>query len=47
VSLLSGDPQLADAAMAAVRKWRFKPYTVKGKKMAVRTQVPVTFMLAQ
>jgi TonB family protein len=47
VSLLSGDPQLADAAIAAVRKWRYKPYTVQGKKAAIRTQVPVTFMLAQ
>jgi TonB family protein len=47
VSLLSGDSQLADAAITAVRKWRYKPYTVKGRKIAVRTQVPVTFMLAQ
>jgi TonB family protein len=42
-----GNPQLADAAMAAVRQWRYKPYTVGGRKVAVRTQVYVTFMLAE
>jgi len=47
VSRLSGDSQLADAAITAVRRWRYKPYTVKGRKTAIRTQVPVTFMLAQ
>ena len=47
VTAISGNPQLADAAIAAVHKWRYKPYTVKGKRTAVRTQVPVTFMLAQ
>jgi TonB family protein len=47
VSPISGDPQLAEAAVAAVRKWRYKPYTVNGKRVSIRTQVPVTFMLAQ
>jgi TonB family protein len=47
VTPLTGNAVLADAATAAVRKWRYKPYTVKGKRVAVRTQVPVTFMLAQ
>ena len=46
-SAISGNPQLSDAAVAAVRQWQYKPYTVKGKKSGFRTQVPVTFMLAQ
>jgi len=44
---VGGNPQLADAAAAAVRKWRYKPYSVNGQKVSVRTQVPVTFMLAE
>ena len=46
-SAISGNPQLSDAAVAAVRQWQYKPYTLKGKKSGFRTQVPVTFMLAQ
>ena len=47
VSAVSGNPDLADAAMAAVRQWRYKPFTVDGKKVPIRTQVNVTFMQAQ
>jgi TonB family protein len=47
VTPVSGNPQLADAAMNAVRQWRYKPFTVDGKKVPIRTQVTVTFMLAQ
>jgi TonB family protein len=46
-NMVGGNPQLADAAAAAVRKWRYKPYSVNGQKVSVRTQVPVTFMLAE
>ena len=44
---VNGSPQLTDAAAAAVRQWRYKPHVVNGKKVAFRTQVPVTFMLPQ
>jgi TonB family protein len=44
---VNGSPQLSDAAAAAVRQWRYKPHVVDGKKIAFRTQVPVTFMLPQ
>jgi len=47
ISPVSGNPQLADAAVAAVRQWRYKPFTVDGKKVPIRTQVIVTFMQAQ
>jgi TonB family protein len=47
VSPLSGNPVLAEAASAAVRRWRYKPYTVKGRKVPVHTEVVVNFMLAQ
>jgi outer membrane biosynthesis protein TonB len=38
---------LTEAAVAAVRQWRYKPFTVDGKKVPIRTQVNVTFMQAQ
>ena len=47
VSPVSGNAQLAEAATTAVRQWRYKPYTVKGQSVPVRTQVTVQFMLAQ
>lgn len=47
VAPVSGPPQLAEAAASAVRQWRYKPFTVDGQKVPIRTQVTVTFMLAQ
>jgi len=47
VTAIGGNPQLADAAAAAVRQWRYKPYVVGGRKVAVRTKVNVMFMLAE
>jgi TonB family protein len=47
ITPLSGNPDLAAAAIAAVRQWRYKPFTVDGKKVPIRTQVNVTFMQAQ
>ncbi len=44
---VSGPPQLAAAAAAAVRQWKYKPFTVDGQKVPIRTQVTVSFMLAQ
>jgi TonB family protein len=47
ISPVSGNPDLAEAATAAVRKWRYKPFTVDGKKVPIRTQIIVTFLQAQ
>jgi len=47
VAPVSGPPQLAEAAANAVRQWKYKPFTVDGQKVPIRTQVTVTFMLAQ
>jgi TonB family protein len=47
ISPVSGNPDLAEAATAAVRQWRYKPFTVDGKKVPIRTQVIVTFLQAQ
>jgi TonB family protein len=42
----SPDPSLTEAAIAAVRKWTYKPATKKGKPVRVRLTVHVSFKLA-
>lgn len=39
LKLLSGHPMLAPAALEAVRKWKYKPFQVDGKTVAVQTDV--------
>jgi periplasmic protein TonB len=45
--LVSGHPMLADAALAAVRQWRFRPYVLNNEAIEVETQITVNFTLAQ
>jgi protein TonB len=45
VKLVSGQPTLADAAMAAVKQWRFRPRMVKGQPVEMQTQVTLNFRL--
>ncbi len=47
VTPVSGNPELTAAAITAILQWRYKPYVVDGRKVPVRTQVSVTFMLAE
>lgn len=43
VSLLSGPPQLATAAIAAVKQWRYRPTISSGHPVPVVTTVKVPF----
>ena len=45
ILLVSGDPLLADAAIAAVRQWRFKPQIVNGRAVESETRVTLRFVL--
>jgi len=45
VKLLSGQPLLAEAAIAAVKQWRFKPRMVKGVAVEMQTTVTLSFKL--
>jgi TonB family protein len=45
IRILSGDPQLANAAAEAVRHWRFKPYAPMGRALSFQTQATVDFKL--
>ncbi len=41
--LISGHPILAQAAMDAVKQWKYKPYLLNGEPVEVETTVKVTF----
>lgn len=43
--VLSGHPLLVQAALDAVRQWRYKPYLLNGEPVEVETTVTVIFSL--
>jgi TonB family protein len=45
VKTLSGDPQLARAAVDAVKQWKYKPYLLNGEPVEIQTQVTINFKL--
>jgi TonB family protein len=45
LKVLSGEPALTDAAVDAVRQWRYQPTLVDGKPVGVITSVTVDFRL--
>jgi len=47
LSLISGHPMLAPAAIEAVRQWKYKPYLLNGEPVKVETQVIVNFSLSR
>jgi TonB family protein len=47
LSLISGDPLLAPAALEAVKQWKYKPYVLDGQPVKVETQVTVNFSLSR
>jgi len=46
LTLLSGDSYLADAAMEAVRLWRYQPTLLNGRPVEVVTTIDVIFTLS-
>jgi len=44
-TVVSGPPLLQQAALKAVRSWRYKPYLLNGKPVEVETQINVVFSL--
>lgn len=45
IHVVSGHPMLIQAAMNAVRQWRYKPYTLNGEPVEVDALVKVNFTL--
>jgi len=46
LTLISGHPMLAPAAIEAVKQWRYKPYLLNGEPVEVDTEVLVNFTLS-
>src|SRR6202167_4247654 len=46
LSLVSGHPMLAPAAIDAVKQWKYKPYLLNGEPVEVDTEVLVNFTLS-
>ncbi|HUA16874.1 MAG TPA: energy transducer TonB [Verrucomicrobiae bacterium] len=46
VEPINGDPMLLDAAAAAVRQWKYRPYLLQGTPLVVETTVQVDFSLS-
>jgi protein TonB len=45
VNVLSGPPELTDAAVVAVRQWQYKPSFLMGRQVEVETQILINFNL--
>ncbi len=42
---ISGSPMLVEAAIRAVRQWRYRPYVLNDQPVEVETQITVNFTL--
>jgi TonB family protein len=47
LKLISGNPLLAQAAIDAVRKWRYSPYMLNGKPIRRETRITISFVAQQ
>ena len=47
LQIVSGHPQLAPAAIEAVKQWKYRPYLQQGKPVEVETEIDVNFTLAK
>lgn len=45
VNVVSGQPVLANAATAAVKRWRFKPREIDGQPAEMQTTITLNFRL--
>jgi protein TonB len=46
LQVMSGHPLLIQAALNAVRQWRYRPYVLNGEPVEVETEVKVNFILS-
>ena len=45
VSVVSGDPILAQAAIAAVKQWRYQPENMNGRQVESQARITMNFKL--
>jgi TonB family protein len=46
IKLIDGDQQLGEAAMDAIKQWKFKPYVMNGTPVEVETTFTFNFTLS-
>ena len=46
LQVISGHPMLTQAALDAVRQWKYRPYLLNGNPVEVDTQITVNFTLS-
>ena len=47
LKVISGHPLLVNAAVAAVREWRYRPTLLSGEPVEVSTEIDVIFTLSE
>ena len=47
VQVVSGLPILAQAAMEAVKQWRYKPYLLNGAPVEIDSRITINFTLSR
>jgi TonB family protein len=45
IAVVEGDPVLAEAAVQAVRQWKYRPYSVDGRPVEMQTRITIRFTL--
>ncbi len=45
VKVISGEPMLAQAALDAVKQWKYRPYLLNGEPVEIQTQITINFKL--
>ena len=45
IAVVEGDRSLADAAVQAVRQWRYQPFSVNGQPAEMQTRITIRFTL--
>jgi TonB family protein len=45
ITVVNGDPVLGEAAVAAVRQWRYQPSSVAGRPVEMQTRITIRFTL--
>jgi protein TonB len=45
IAVVEGEPVLAEAAVQAVRQWRYRPYSVDGRPVEMQTRITIRFTL--
>jgi TonB family protein len=45
IAVVEGNPLLAEAAVEAVRQWRYQPYSVDGRPVEMQTRITIRFTL--